>query len=66
MRLLIRTSNLARVSSLQYFATPVKMLIAWPAFGEALSLLGFVGLFITAGGFLLIHLGEQVSAHQTG
>ena len=27
------------------------MLIAWPVFGEALSRLGFMGLFITAGGF---------------
>jgi drug/metabolite transporter (DMT)-like permease len=48
---LIRTRNAARVSSLQYFVPPVTMLIAWPVFGEALSLLGFMGLFITAGGF---------------
>ena len=38
----------------------------WPVFGEALSLLGFVGLFITAGGFPLIHRGEQALAHQNG
>ena len=42
------------------------MLIAWPVFGEALSLLGFVGLFITASGFFLIHRGEQALAHQNG
>jgi drug/metabolite transporter (DMT)-like permease len=42
------------------------MLIAWPAFGEVRSLLKFVGLFITAGGLLLIHRGEQASAHQIG
>jgi drug/metabolite transporter (DMT)-like permease len=42
------------------------MLIAWPVFGEALSFLGFVGLFITASGFLLIHRGEQALAHQNG
>jgi len=50
---LIRTRNAARVSSLQYFVPPVTMMIAWPVFGEALSLLGFMGLFITAGGFSL-------------
>ena len=38
----------------------------WPVFGEALSLLGFMGLFITAGGFVLIHRGEQVLAEQNG
>ena len=37
----------------------------WPVFGEAPSLLGFVRLFITAGGFLLIYLYEQASAQQT-
>ena len=42
------------------------MLIAWPVFGEALSLLGFMGLFITAGGFFLIHRGEQALAQQNG
>lgn len=42
------------------------MPIVWSVFGEAFSLLGFVGLFITAGGFLLIHRGEQASANQTG
>ena len=42
------------------------MLIAWPVFGEALSLLGFVGLSVTAGGFFLIHSGERASAHQIG
>jgi drug/metabolite transporter (DMT)-like permease len=45
---------------------PVTMLIAWPVFGEALSLLGFMGLFITAGGFFLIHRGEQALAQQKG
>ena len=63
---LIRTRIAARVSSLQYFAPPVTMLIAWPVFGEALSLLGFMGLFITAGGFFLIHRGEQALAQQNG
>ena len=63
---LIRTRNAARVSSLQYFVPPVTMLIAWPVFGEALSLLGFMGLFITAGGFFLIHRGEQALAQQKG
>ena len=61
-----RARNAARVSSLQYFAPPVTMLIAWPVFGEALSLLGFMGLFITAGGFFLIHRGEQALAEQNG
>jgi hypothetical protein len=42
------------------------MPIVWSVFGEALSFLGFVGLFITAGGFLLIHRGKQASANQTG
>ncbi len=63
---LIRTRNAARVSSLQYFVPPVTMLIAWPVFGEALSLLGFMGVFITAGGFFLIHRGEQALAQQKG
>ena len=63
---LIRTRNAARVSSLQYFVPPVTMMIAWPVFGEALSLLGFMGLFITAGGFFLIHRGEQALAQQKG
>ena len=63
---LIRTRNAARVSSLQYFVPPVTMLIAWPVFGEALNFFGFLGLFITAGGFLLIHRGEQASARQSG
>ncbi|MDC0101611.1 DMT family transporter [Alphaproteobacteria bacterium] len=63
---LIRTRNAARVSSLQYFVPPVTMLIAWPVFGEALSLLGFMGVLITAGGFFLIHRGEQALAQQKG
>jgi len=63
---LIRTRNAARVSSLQYFVPPVTMMIAWPVFDEALSLLGFMGLFITAGGFFLIHRGEQALAQQKG
>lgn len=63
---LIRTRNAARASSLQYFVPPVTMLIARPVFGEALSLLGFVGLFITAGGFFLIHRSEQALAQQNG
>jgi drug/metabolite transporter (DMT)-like permease len=63
---LIRTRNAARVSSLQYFAPPVTMLIAWPVFGEALGFFGFMGLFITAGGFFLIHRGEQTLAQQNG
>jgi drug/metabolite transporter (DMT)-like permease len=63
---LIRTRNAARVSSLQYFVPPVTMLIAWPVFGEALSLLGFMGLFIIAGGFFLIHCGEQALVQQKG
>jgi hypothetical protein len=49
----------APVSSLQYFLSPVTMLIAWPAFGAAFSRVGFVGLLFTAGGFLLIYLYEQ-------
>ena len=48
------------------FLPPITMLIAWPAFDEVLSLLKFVELFITAGGLLLIHRGEQASAQQTG
>ena len=63
---LIRTRNAAGVSSLQYLIPPVTMLIAWSVFGKALSLLGFLGLFITAGGFFLINRGEQASVHQTG
>ena len=63
---LIRTRIAARVSSLQYFAPPVTMLITWPVFGEALSLLGFMGLLITAGGLFLIHPGEQALAQQNG
>ena len=63
---LIRTRNAARVSFLQYFVPPVTMLIGWPVFGEALSPLGFVGLFITAGGFFLIHRREQALAQQNG
>ena len=63
---LIRTRNAAGVPSLQYLVPPVTMLIAWSVFGKALSLLGFLGLLITAGGFFLINRGEQASAHQTG
>ena len=63
---LIRTRNAVRVSSWQYFLPPITMLITWPAVGEARSLLKFVGLFIIAGGLLLIYRGEQASAHQTG
>ena len=59
-------NSAARVSSLQYFVPPVTMLIAWPVFGEALSLLGFMGLFIIAGGFFLIHCGEQALVQQKG
>jgi len=51
---------------LQYFVPPAKMPIAWPVFGEALSLLGFMVLFITAGGFFLIHCGEQALVQQKG
>tara|TARA_B110001452_G_scaffold90318_1_gene74293 strand:+ start:89 stop:589 length:501 start_codon:yes stop_codon:yes gene_type:complete len=63
---LIRTRNAAGVPSLQYLVPPVTMLIAWAVFGKAPSLRGFLGLFITAGGFSLINRGEQASAHQTG
>jgi len=42
------------------------MLIVWPVFGEALSLLGFMVLFITAGSFFLIHRGEQALAQENG
>ncbi|MDC1408353.1 hypothetical protein N8524_08525 [Candidatus Puniceispirillum sp.] len=59
-------NSAARVSSLQYFVPPVTMLIAWPVFGDVLSLLGFVGLFITASGFFLIHRGEQALVQQNG
>ena len=48
------------------FLPPIMMLITWPAFGEVRSLLKFVGLFITAGGLLLIHRYEQAADHQTG
>ena len=63
---LIQTRNAARVSSLQYFLPRVTTLIRRPVFGAALSRVGFVGLFITEGGFLIIHPYEQASAHQTG
>ena len=63
---LIRTRNAARISSIQYFLMPITMLIAWPAFSEGRSLVKCVGLFITAGGLLLIHRGKQASAYQTG
>jgi drug/metabolite transporter (DMT)-like permease len=63
---LIRTRNAARVSSLQYFVPPVTMLIALRVFSEAPSLLGFVGRFITASGFFLIHRGEQALVQQNG
>jgi drug/metabolite transporter (DMT)-like permease len=66
MLLLIRTRKVARVSSLQYFAPPVTMLIAWPAFGEASSLLGFVELFITAGGFFIDPSGRASRGSPTG
>ncbi|WP_443646373.1 hypothetical protein [Candidatus Ponderosibacter sp. Uisw_141_02] len=36
----------------------------WPH--QRSLLIGFVGLFITASGFFLIHLGEQALAHQNG
>jgi hypothetical protein len=36
------------------------------SFVEAHSLVGFVGVFITAGGFLLIHLHRQGLAHRAG
>ena len=55
---LIRTREAARVSALQYFVPPVTMLIAWIIFREELSLLGFVGLFITFAGFYLMHQGR--------
>ena len=63
---LIRTRNVAQESSLQYFVPPVTTLIAWLVFGEALSLVGFVGLFTTARGFFLIHRGEQALTQQNG
>ena len=36
---------------LLFFRYVIAVLIAWPVFDEALSLLGFMGLSITAGGF---------------
>ncbi len=63
---LIQTRNAARVSSLQHLLPPVTMLIAWPVFAAAFSRVGFVRLFFTAGGFLLIYLNDQASAQQTG
>lgn len=59
---LIRTREAARVSALQYFVPPVTMLIAWIIFREELSLLGFVGLFITSAGFYLMHKGRNLNA----
>ena len=54
---LIRTRAATRVSALQYFAPPVTMLIAWPVFGEALTINGLAGLLVTSAGFWLMARG---------
>lgn len=54
---LIRTRAATRVSALQYFVPPVTMLIAWPVFGEALTINGLAGLLVTSAGFWLMARG---------
>ena len=54
---LIRTRAATRVSALSYFAPPVTMLIAWPVFGEALTINGLAGLLVTSAGFWLMARG---------
>ncbi len=59
---LIRTRDATRVSSLQYFTPATTMLIAWVVFGEELSGLGFLGIFITSIGFYLMYKGKTASS----
>ena len=54
---LIRTRAATRVSALQYFVPPVTMLIAWPVFGEALTINGLAGLLVTSARFWLMARG---------
>ena len=54
---LIRTRAATRVSALQYFVPPVTMLIAWPVFGEALTINGLAGLLVTSAVFWLMARG---------
>ena len=54
---LIRTRAATRVSALQCFAPPVTMLIAWPVFGEALTINGLAELLVTSAGFWLMARG---------
>ncbi len=52
--LLIRHGAAARVASLFYLVPPMTALIAWPMFGETLSVSGALGMLITAAGVALV------------
>ena len=56
---LIRPREATRISALQYFVSPVTMVIAWAVFGEAVAGLGLLGLLITSFGFYLMSLSER-------
>jgi drug/metabolite transporter (DMT)-like permease len=47
---MIRAGEVSRVSSLFYLVPPLSALIAWPALGEAMPLLGWLGFAIAAAG----------------
>lgn len=55
----LKSSGVARVSSLIYLTPPTTMIWAYLMFGERAGLLALVGLLICFGGVLLANLGER-------
>lgn len=54
--ILIRRGAAARVSSLFFLVPPCTALVAWPLFGEQLSLLALAGMAATMAGVALVNL----------
>lgn len=52
--LMIRTGTVTTVTSYFYLAPPLTALMAWLAFGETLSLVGWIGMAITLVGVALV------------
>ncbi len=61
---LIRTREATRISALQYFVSPVPMVIVWAVLSETFAGLSLLGLLITSFGFYLISLSERYASQR--
>ncbi|MEK9941624.1 MAG: DMT family transporter [Gammaproteobacteria bacterium] len=59
---LIRAQAATQVASLFFLVPPVTALVAWPLFGETLSLKSLAGMVLVVGGVLLVKSRERSDA----